>query len=136
MTNWLISSNPRKFQLAEFLRKYEYVDWKQGNTKFKVGDMVYIYSASPIQRIESVFEVIGVDIPTEESVRDEAFWTDKNEFRAGVTQNRYVRLKLKECISSENLSLDNLKKHGLNGAPQGRVKIKPELLDYINSVLD
>lgn len=36
MTNWLISSNPRKFQLAEFLRKYEYVDWKQGNTKFKV----------------------------------------------------------------------------------------------------
>lgn len=135
MTNWLVPSNPKKFKLDEFLYKHEEVDWKQGTTKFKVGDIVYMYTTSPVQSIEYVFEVVGVNISFEDSIKDEIYWGDKNEFRVGIAQNRYCRLKLIERVSSSKLSLCKLKEHGLKGAPQGKMKIQSELFEYINSVL-
>lgn len=44
-----------------------------------------------------------------------------------------MRLKLIDQIYNQKLSLENLKTNGLSAAPQGPVKVKPNLLEYINS---
>lgn len=43
-----------------------------------------------------------------------------------------MRLKLIEQVSNINLNLENLKLNGLTAAPQGPVKIIPELSSYLN----
>jgi len=46
-----------------------------------------------------------------------------------------MRYKLLELYNCKELSFENLMKNGLKGAPQGPIKIKKELSEYINSVI-
>ena len=55
---WIVSSNSNKFRLDDLLRNNNVVDWKQGQYKFKTGDIVYIYSTLPKGRITYEMEVV------------------------------------------------------------------------------
>lgn len=136
MTNWLVPSNPYRFRLSDFLCEHECVDWKRGRFNFQKGDMIYMYSTKPIQKIEYVLEVIQTDICYEDSIKDEKYWGDKDEFRAGIVQNRYCRFKLVERVSSKLLSIEHLCQHGLKKPPQSSMKIQPMLLEYIHKTIE
>ena len=41
--NWIISANSKMYDHSSSFEYYGSIDWRQGNTKFEVGDTVYIY---------------------------------------------------------------------------------------------
>lgn len=134
--NWLISSNDKRFKLSECLFEMGFVDWKQGNYKFKAGDTVFIYCSSPESRIKYITYVDKTNISYEKSFDDKKYWRDENEFKAGQTENRYCRLKLLCEVNTEELSLSNLLKHGLKVAPQSPQKLSKSVLEYITNIIN
>ena len=50
MTEWLISCDPRAYNLDGAFEKLEAIDWKQ-STNIEVGDIVYIYVTAPVYEI-------------------------------------------------------------------------------------
>lgn len=131
MKYWIVPSNSKRFRLNDFLKKYNLVDWKRGRYKFQKGDIVYIYCSLPEARIRYMMEIVEDNITYEQSIKDEEFWTDKNEFQAGIIQNKYCIFKLIDKIDNKCLSIENLLKHGLNKPPQSPLSPSLELLTYI-----
>lgn len=133
MNNWIIPSNSSKFDLAKFLSKHDnIVDWKQ-SANFEVGDVVYIYCTKPEMRIRYKMEVVETNIPFSKSIKDENCWTDKTEFKAGVENNKYYRMKLLTAINSDMLTMEMLHKQGVKGYIFGPRTIDKELTKYIET---
>lgn len=135
MNNWIIPSNSSKFDLAKFLSKHNnYVDWKQSaKANFEVGDVVYIYCTKPEMRIRYKMEVVATNIPFSKSLKDEDCWTDKKEFRAGIENNNYFRMRLTCNINTDNLTIMDLHSHGVKGWIQGPRKLSFDTVSYIES---
>ena len=135
MNNWIIPSNSSKFDLDRFLSKHDnFVDWKQ-SASFEVGDVVYIYCTKPEMRIRYKMEVIETNIPFGKSLKDETCWIDKTEFKAGVENNKYFRMKLLATTKSDMLTMDMLHKQGVKGYIYGPRTIDKEQTKYIESNL-
>lgn len=135
MNNWIIPSNSSKFDLAKFLSKHDnIVDWKQ-SANFEVGDVVYIYCTKPEMRIRYKMEVVETNIPFSKSIKDETCWTDKMEFKAGVENNKYYRMKLLTATNSDMLTMEMLLKRGVKGYIFGPRTIDKKLTKYIESNL-
>ena len=135
MNNWIIPSNNSKFDLAKFLSKHDnVVDWKQ-SANFEVGDVVYIYCTKPEMRIRYKMEVEETNIPFGKSLKDEMCWIDKTEFKAGVENNKYFRMRLLATTQSDMLTMDMLHKQGVKGYIYGPRTIDKELTRYIESNL-
>ena len=83
---WIVSSNSNKFRLDDLLRNNNVVDWKQGQYKFKTGDIVYIYSTLPKGRITYEMEVVKDNIPFDEVINQEEYWLDRKEFQKGYSR--------------------------------------------------
>lgn len=66
-------------------------------------------------------------MPFSECTDDREFWIDIETYEK-AKEGDYVRLKLVEQVDREELSLENLKRHGLKNAPQGAMRIKEELV--------
>ena len=73
VTYWRISSNDSVFRLEDCLNENKSVDWRQSFSP-KVGDIVFIYRSSPIQRICYMMKVTKINIPYRESINDEKYW--------------------------------------------------------------
>ena len=130
---WLISSNDSIFKLEECLNETNLVDW-QGSFSPKVGDIVFIYRTRPIQRICYKTEVISINIPYRNTMNDYKFWGEKHSPKGATDPNTlYHRLSLLEESTSMSLHLEELKKQGMKGVPQGPRKLSGQLLEYILS---
>ncbi len=131
MNYWIIPSNENKFNLAKFLSTHNnVVDWKQ-SAKFEVGDVVYIYCTRPQMRIRYKMDVIATDIPSDKAIMDKTCWSDEAEFKSGVENDKYFRMKLTSEIDSDFLTMDELHRHGVNGYIQRGRKISKEIISYI-----
>ena len=130
-TYWLISANPKMYDHAKSFSDYGYIDWKQTN-KYKVGDVVFIYSAKPIMSIQYKAKVERIDIPFSKIRDDKEYWTDKKAY-GEAKGGSYARFRLIEQISSKKMDLSELLKNGLKAAPQKGKMLDGELLDYINA---
>lgn len=135
MKHWIIPSNNNIFRLSDFLVEYGYVDWKQRNN-FQIGDIVYIYSTKPESKIRFMMEVTRTDMTFEESTKDVEYWNDPEEFNMGIIHNRYCRFRLVSEANNNSLSLDELIKHGLSGAPQRGMFVSGKILDYIRAAFN
>lgn len=132
MNYWIIPSNKTKFNLERFLPLHNNeVDWKQ-SAKFEVGDVVYIYCTKPQMRIRYKMDVIATDIPSDKAIMDKTCWSDEAEFKRGVENNKYFRMKLVSETTSDLLTMDELHRHGVNGYFQGPRTIDRELTLYID----
>ena len=131
MGNWMIAANGKIYDHAAAFQKWGFIDWRQ-RANYEVGDVVYIYCTRPYKRVMYKTKVINESMHADEIVDDREFWIDINEFTKALN-GRYARLKLVEQVDSDKLSLEYLKEHGLNGAPQGPVKVKNELRRLIIS---
>lgn len=131
MNNWIIPSNSSKFDLAKFLSKHNnYVDWKQ-SANFEVGDVVYIYCTKPEMQIRYKMEVVGINTPFSKSLKDENCWTDKAEFKAGIANNKYFRMKVLCRTNSPMLTMAELHKHGVEGWIQSPRTLSKDVINYI-----
>ena len=135
MNNWIIPSNSSKFNLAKFLSKYDSeVDWKQ-SANFEVGDVVYVYCTKPQMRIRYKMKVITINIPSSKAKMDKKYWNDEAEFKRGVENNKFFRMKLLATTQSDMLTMDMLHKQGVKGYIFGPRTIDKELTKYIESNL-
>ena len=132
---WIISANGNKYDHASAFDKWGFIDWKQ-KVNYSEGDIIYIYCTSPNKKIMYKTVVDTINMNFEETVNDKCYWKDPYEYQNGKINGKYVRLKLISKFNYENLSLDNLKKHGLNAAPQGPIKVKSELSQFIEQIID
>lgn len=129
---WLLSANAKMYDYASAFDKWGYIDWRQSGRKYNVGDIVFIYCTKPIMRVKYKTEVVATNLTKNEIVNDDLFWSDKEEYSRSLN-GEFIRIKLLSYCDSDSLSFHNLKKHGLNGAPQGPIKLVPSLSEYINS---
>ncbi len=132
MTQWIIPATPKKYRLEAVLRDLPYVDWRQYNN-IQVGDIVYIYCASPISQIKYKMQVTHVNLTAEECTTDKEYWVNSTEFDTCMQHNKFFRMVLLEENSTSFLKLEDLQRNGLNAAPQGGLKAKQPLLGYIES---
>ena len=126
---WLIPNNPNVYDAIGAFKELKEIDWgNKSNNKFKIGDIVYIYVSKPIQSIAIKTEVSKIDIP-----KDEILGNDEKYFLNHNIDDResFIRLRFLEFTNQDSLSLKNLQENGLNQAPQNKITIKKDLIEYI-----
>jgi len=132
MTTWIIPADPEVYDFTSSFEHYKFIDWRQGDGKFDIGDVIFIYSTRPDSMIQHkcVVEDINLTYP---NIRDDReYYKDPNGFLKSIT-GKFMRLRLEDQVYNSKLNLNNLMANGLNAAPRGRVKIKPLLFKYIIS---
>ena len=131
--NWLISANTKYFDHERAFEKYNYIEWQQ-ISNYEVGDNVYIYVTAPTQKIQYKTTVSAIDIPYEQINDYDEFWHVSDN--SDSTEKNYVKLDLVNQFDGELLSLEELRKNGLNGAPQRPVRLADTTVNYIESILN
>ncbi len=125
--NWILPANGKLYDHAGAFQKWGFIDWRQNNRKYQVGDIIYIYCTRPYKKIMYKTIVEQINLTVDEIVNDYIFWTDKNEYYKALS-GMYVRLKLLEQVNTQYLTLENLMNNGLSSAPQSSIKISNEKL--------
>lgn len=131
MMNWIISANAQMYDHTSSFEHFSYIDWRQGHVNFALGDIVFIYSTRPLSMIQYKCVVEKIDLFYPNIRDDKEYWKDEEEYKKSIN-GKFMRLKLIDQIYNKKLSLDRLIENGLNAAPQGPIKVNPNLLDYIN----
>ncbi|MBR6630260.1 MAG: hypothetical protein IKL03_09970 [Bacteroidaceae bacterium] len=128
---WIIPGSTKIFRVTDYFNDHDIVDWKQSHYKFMVGDVVFLYVSNPISSIRYMLEVVKCDIPYDESMNDEEYWTENHEMAENVQHYRYVRLKLLKSTDNPKLHLHALAEQGMS-VPQGATRnLSKQLIDYI-----
>lgn len=131
---WMIPANNRMYDHEKAFATNDQVYWTQ-KAGYEVGDIVYIYCTKPIQRIRYKCEVVEGSVPFSKCDDASSFWRVMEAYddsKGGV----FACLKLLDKADVEDLSLERLKEHGLKTPPRGPMRVKPELLAYIDSIFD
>lgn len=131
--NWIISANSNMYKHSESFEHFGSIDWRQGNTKYEVGDIVYIYCTRPLMMIQYKCVVDKINLNSDEIRDDKEYWINEEEYLKSLG-GKFMTLRLIEQISNNRMKLANLKENGLKAAPQGPIKIKNEILqEYIDT---
>lgn len=131
---WIIPANSKIYDYEKAFSTYEQIDWKQ-SANYQVGDTIYVYATMPVKKILYKTKVVEVDLGPSESYRNPDDWIDKNGFDKFNEIERFVRIEIEDHVDKEALSLDGLLRNGLNGAPQGPLKVNEILSSYINKYM-
>ena len=130
---WLISANGKMYDHASSFAHHGSIDWRQGNVKYSVGDIVYIYCTSPIQRIRYRCKIRELNKTSNQIRDDKQYWFKKEEYEKSLS-GKFFNLQLIEEVNSEKLSLPYLLSNGLNAAPQSPMRLRKKFEKYIASV--
>lgn len=130
--DWLISANSSMFDHSTVFEHFGFIDWKQGNGKYQVNDIIYVYSTYPVKKILYKCRVEKINLTSSEIKSNEEYWKDKEEYKKAL-EGKYMKLVLVDQINNSKMSLENLMLHGLKAAPQGSKKLDGNLLKYIES---
>jgi len=129
--NWIISANSNLYDHSSSFEHFGFIDWKQGNIKYVLGDTVYIYCTKPLQMLQYKCRVEKIDLNSNQIRDDKEYWLDEEEYYKSLN-GKFMRLNLVEQVSNNNMRLDQLIQNGLKSAPQGPVRIKDlKLSEYI-----
>lgn len=129
--NWIISANSNLYDHSSSFEHFGFIDWKQGNIKYELGDTVYIYCTKPLQMLQYKCRIEIIDLNSDQIRDDKEYWLDEEEYYKSLN-GKFMRLNLIEQVSKNSMKLDHLIQNGLKSAPQGPVKIKDQrLLKYI-----
>lgn len=128
---WIIPANSKIYDYEKAFSTFDQIDWKQ-SANYQVGDTVYVYATRPVQKILYKTKVIEVDLGPNESYQNSEHWVDEKALESFNEVERYVRLEIEDHVDNDALSIDALKKNGLNGVPQGPLKVNSSLSEYID----
>lgn len=132
MNHWIMSANKKYYYYHKAFDELAFIDWKEGNRNFNIGDIIYIYSTKPIARIEYKCEVTATKIKNNESINDRIYWNDNSIF--GDVNNTFIRLKKLKHFNTDLLSFKNLTNNGLRSVPLSPVILANELFKYIKKI--
>ena len=130
--NWLISANSRMYDHASSFAHHNFIDWRQGQTRYAVEDTVYIYCTTPIQSIRYQCQVSKVGMSFSEIRDDREYWKDESEYSKAL-QGKFIRLNLINEVDIPSLALQRLKAEGLKSAPQGPMRLQGDVLSYVQN---
>ena len=99
----------------------------------EVGDIVYLYTTAPIQRIEYKMIVDRINVPFDEIIDDSAYSLLRNPDTVPDKDALYVRLKLIKKVDNPLLHLNFLRGYGLRSRMQSAITVSGDLLDYIET---
>ncbi|EDT75927.1 HNH endonuclease [Clostridium butyricum] len=132
---WIIPSNLNYYKANDAFKKNNIVYWRQ-KVNYKVGDIIYIYSVRPVQKVMLKTHVLETNVAFEDTYDDSEFFVHKEDIYDNKTC-KSVKLELIKYLDDERLNLDNLMKNGLKGAPQGPMKLRDSVLEeYIESCFE
>lgn len=112
MQKWLISANPDNFNHAAFFAESGWIDWNKKNN-YEIGDIVYIYNTKSSKVMFKTY-------------------VEKCSSRKN-TDDDWVIFRLIEYIDNDDLSLENLRKHGLKNPESKAIKVVDELGKYLDN---
>ena len=135
MQKWLLTANGEKYNHSDSFKKNGYIDWNQKDAKYAVGDIVYIYCASPQKKVRFLTCVTAVNIPAKARIDDKEFWIDKEGYEESK-KGAAFRLQLVAEIDRDELGYEELKKHGLKTVRKEHQKVSAELADYLDQYID
>lgn len=130
-SEWIIPANPKQYDHEGAFKDFGFIDWSQ-TRNVNVGDLVFLYWGNPEQRIFAMGKVEKVDLNADEKVDDSSYW----RINASESSNKFFRLKLIKFLNDDRLSIKELEKHGLIGAPMGGQRLNDKLSEYIHSIVD
>lgn len=128
---WIMSANQNFYNHSQSFKDHGgFIDWHQ-LANYKIGDIVFIYSTKPVQRIlyETIVENVGFS--HSKAKDEEKYWINKKLID---NERKYCRLRLLKEFDDERLCIIQLNKNGLKGSIQRPRKISDGLLSYILNV--
>lgn len=114
---WLVPANPKYYDVIGAFETKDIINWKQ-SSNVNVGDLVYLYVASPYSAILYECEALEVNIP----------YTYQNK---NLSMSKVMHLKLLRKFSKEDYPLEKLKKYGITSIRGPRL-IPKSLSDELN----
>ena len=104
MTHWLISANTKLYNHYKSFKDHGFIDWKM-SSRYHVGDIVYVYSSMPIQKIQYKTVVEEINMRFSEIRDDREYWKDLNAYNIAKS-GLYARFRLLERIDGYELSIE------------------------------
>ena len=98
-TSWLIPANPKYYDVEKAFAESDTILWKQSNTVI-VGDMIYLYLASPVSCVMYQCKAVEVNIPYE--------YEDRN-----LHIKKAMKIQRLHTYDKGQFALDTLKEHGI-----------------------
>ena len=129
MQHWIFISSVKAFRMDDWLAINDFVEFFQRN-KVYVNDIVYLYTTSPVCKIEYKMIVEKINIPLDKTIDDSAYSLRKEQKKYDKDA-KFLRLKLLKKVDNPNLHLHNLQAQGMTSLMKGNFKVSGELLDYI-----
>ena len=131
MTNWIFISNPNRFRMDDWLKVNQFLEFVQNNN-VQVNDIVYLYTTSPVQRIEYKLIVDKINIPYEFGI-DDSEYSLMPGLQDTFKDKLLCRFKLIKRVVDSDLHLSVLREHGLKSSMQSPFKVSGALLDHIEN---
>ena len=128
MTEWIISGNPKKYDVINAFRNLGIIDWTQ-SANMEVGDIVYIYVSGDVKAICFRCRVNAVNL--EEVTIDDSEYDVSGEFDGSA--GRYMTLEMLEEYKRNEFTRDELMKHGFS-SPLGPVHLTDSVKMYIEEI--
>lgn len=125
MTNWIFISNPNRFRMDDWLRVNQFIEFVQNNN-VQVNDIVYLYTTSPVQRIEYKLIVDKINIPYEFGI-DDSEYSLMPGLQDTFKDKLLCRFKLIKRVDDSDLHLSVLREHGLKSSMQSPFKVSGKL---------
>lgn len=141
MDTWIfpINADPSAnyyYNLDGALETFTKIFWGQSKpiTNIEIGDIVYIYKSAPIQAVVWKCKVLKVNVALQDvDINDSAF--EHGNRKAPDFCIKITALCKYYGEARDKLSYAELRKNGLNTTMQGPLRVNPQLLAYINSVV-
>ena len=129
MADWIIPCNLKYYDVVGAFNKLSRIDWKQSAKNIAVGDVVYIYVGRPLMAIKFKCKVNKVNLDSIE-IDDREFVIVGDNY---MNYRNHMELELITAYNDE-LTLEELRKHGLNGNIQGPRHLVAELKTFIDTI--
>lgn len=134
MSKYIVPINILHFNLVLHLEtNTEFVIKK--TVSAKKNDIVYIYLAKPYSCIKYIGHVVNEDINEIDAINLYSYAVPKKTYLNEHKKYNYMKICVDKMIDSDQLSLQNLKIHGL-GQVQLQANVDRKLQAYLEEVID
>lgn len=132
MSNWIISCNPKFYNVEEALYNNKQIYWFMKNYKYAVNDTLYIYVSGYIESIKYKVKVIKVNIPSKKLSENDK---SKHFINSNDYDDYYMLVECMDTYKDDVLNIEFLKKIGIKNF-QSSSKIDEELVNEIEYKLE